>query len=165
MNNKLVIVTDLGTFKAYKSDTTPLNTPRLSLLEEIVLADGHQRLTDRVTDQAGRRGAPTLRNWGAPIMDNHNLDLEVKQRLIRQIAQNVERIARLAGHDGIWFAARPEINRQIIELLPQSLRNAIESNVPRDLVKATQAELIQWFIPSENGRKRLSRLAAPPLNR
>jgi len=39
VTNKLLIVTDLGVFKAYKVELTPRHTPRLVPLENIVLED------------------------------------------------------------------------------------------------------------------------------
>lgn len=44
MTNKLLIVTDLGVFKAYKVELTPRHTPRLVPLENIVLEDARLRV-------------------------------------------------------------------------------------------------------------------------
>jgi len=33
------------------------------------------RVVDTVTDLAGRHVAPTQKNWGAPVTDDHNLKL------------------------------------------------------------------------------------------
>ena len=44
MTNKLLIVTDLGVFKAYKVELTPRRTTRLVLVEDIVWEDARLRV-------------------------------------------------------------------------------------------------------------------------
>jgi hypothetical protein len=78
MESRLLIIADLGRVKAYKLDYTLYNTPRLELLEEIPLEEAHNRLLDKVTDEAGCHGSPTQKNWGVPLADDHNLQLEFK---------------------------------------------------------------------------------------
>ena len=73
MTNKLLIVTDLGVFKAYKVELTPRHTPRLVPVEDIVLEDARLRVIETVTDMAGRHSGPTQKNWGAPLGDDHSL--------------------------------------------------------------------------------------------
>jgi hypothetical protein len=146
MKNELLIVTDLGQLKAYKVELTPRRTPRLEPVEDIVLEGARLRVIDTVTDMAGRHSGPTQKNWGAPLGDDHNLKLETKRRLIRQIAGHIQRLIQRTGFDGCWFAAPKEINHQILEELPQAIRNRIEKNLPLDLTKATEAELLERFL-------------------
>jgi predicted transcriptional regulator len=70
---------------------------------------------ETVTDMAGRHSGPTQKNWGAPLGDDHNLKLETKRRLIRQIAGHIQRLIERTGSDGCWIAAHKEINQQILE--------------------------------------------------
>jgi hypothetical protein len=63
MKSKLLIVADLGRVKAYKLDYTLYNTPRLEQLEEIALEEAHNRLLDKVTDEAVM--APPPKRTGA----------------------------------------------------------------------------------------------------
>jgi hypothetical protein len=146
MKNELLIVTDLGQLKAYKLELTPRRTPRLEPVEEIVLEDARLRVTETVTDMAGRHSGPTQKNWSAPLGDDHNLKLETKRRLIRQIAGHIQRLIQRTGFDGCWLAAHKEINHQILEELPQAIRARIEKNLPLDLTKATEAELLEQFL-------------------
>jgi Protein required for attachment to host cells len=101
---------------------------------------------ETVTDMAGRHSGPTQKNWGAPLGDDHNLKLETKRRLIRQIAGHIQRLIERTGSDGCWISAHKEINQQILEELPQAIRARIEKNLPLDLTKATQAELLEQFL-------------------
>jgi len=145
MKNKLLIVTDLGLLKAYRLDATPDGTPRLELLEEVVLEDAHHRLIEKVTDLAGRHAAPTRKSWGAPVADGHNLKLETKRRLIKLIANHVERLVEANGHTGCWLVAHKEINHLILNELTPAARKSIETNLARDLVKAGKDELLECF--------------------
>jgi len=145
VNTILVIVTDLGLFKAYSGRLTPKHTPHLEPLEEVVLEETHHRITERVTDMAGRHSAPTNKSWGAPLTDDHGLRLETERRIIKQIAKHIERLIERTGHDGCWLAAHKEINHAILEELPKTVRDRIRKNLPRDLTKVGPEELLEHF--------------------
>ena len=145
MKEKLLIVTDLGLLKAYQLNTTPKGTLRLELVEEVTLEEVRHRLTEKVTDLAGRRAAPRARHWGAPLADAHNLQLETKRRLVKRIAANITRLVRAYALDGCWLAAHKEINHSILGALPAAIRQRIETNLVRDLVKARGPELLEAF--------------------
>jgi len=153
MKSKLIIVTDLGLLKAYKLDATPKGTPRLELFEEVVIEDARHRLVEKVTDLAGRHVSPTAKKWGTPMADDHNLKLETKRRLIKQIAGDIKRLAESNGEHGCWLAAHKEINHLILRKLPKSVRARIETNLSRDLAKASRKELLAVFAPQLAVRK------------
>jgi hypothetical protein len=115
-------------------------------VEDSVLEDARLRVIETVTDMAGRHSGPTQKNWGAPLGDDHSLKLETKRRLIRQIAGHIQRLIQRTGSDSCWIAAHKEINYQILEELPKAIRARIEKNLPLDLTKATQAELLEQFL-------------------
>jgi hypothetical protein len=146
MKSKLLIVADLGLVKAYKLDFTPNHTPRLEQLEEIVLEEAHSRLLGKLTDLAGRHSSPTQKNWGAPLADDHNFKLEFKRRLIRQISDHIRRLIERSGCDVCWLAAHKEINQKILDELPPAVCNRIKKNLPRDLTKVGQKELLDQFL-------------------
>jgi hypothetical protein len=155
MKNKLVIVTDLGLFKAYRCEMTPQQTPRLEPLKEVALQEEGTRFSDQVTDRAGERSGPTQKNWGAPVMDDHNLRLETRRRLIKEIAAEIQGLVQREEHEGMWLAADSDINPRILEELPPPIRSRIEKNVPRDLIKAGEKELIGHFLePAGAGNSR-----------
>lgn len=147
MNPKLVIVTDLGLLKAYKLSTTPRGSWHLDRLETIVLDEAHQRVVETVADLAGRHAAPTQKNWGAPLADDHNLKEETKRRLIRKIAGHIERLAAAHPDWEVRLAAHREINHQLLEALRPSTRQRIETNLVLDLVRADEQKLIECLAP------------------
>jgi hypothetical protein len=148
MKPKLIIVTDLGLLRAYRLESTPKRTPRLELLEEVSIEEAHHRLVDTVTDLSGRHGSPTARKWGAPLSDDHNLKLEIKRRLVRTIADHIRRLVHTNRGATCCLAAHKEINHLILDALPQTVRARIETNLARDLVKATRPELLEIFAPA-----------------
>lgn len=148
MNDKLLIVTDLGLFKSYRFTRTEADSPRLELLEELVLDEARQHVREKVADFAGRRAAPTNKNWGAPIADAHNLKLETKRRLVKRIAGEIERLALQHVDCGLWLAAHREINSQITSLLAGPVRERIEINLTADLVRAPKDEVLACVAPN-----------------
>ncbi len=143
MNSTLVIVTDLGLFKAYRLEQTPRGTPHLTELASIQLEEAHRRLVDAVRDMAGQRAKPTQKQWGAPVADDHNLRVELKRRLVKKIAGHLRHIASSADGDPIWLVAHKEINRAIVNELPVAVRRRVTRTFPSDLVKAPKSKLIK----------------------
>lgn len=145
MEARLLILADLGNVKAYKADLTPLGSPHLDLIEHKIIEDAHGRIVDKVTDLAGRRAAPTARDWGSPASDDHNLLLETKRRIVKQIASHIKRISEANGFSHIWIAAHKEILNMIIDELPQNIRGKVELHLARDLTKAPMEKLLKYF--------------------
>ena len=146
MNNKLVVVTDLGSFKAYKLETNNQHsTPRLELIEEFNLVDAHGKMLDHLTDVAGRYHAPVMGKWASPWGERHNIELERKRRLVKQVAYALTDLLRRNGPDGCYLAAGKEINHQIVAELPRDARAKIEKIVACDLTKAEKLEILRHF--------------------
>lgn len=145
MNARLLIISDLGNLKAYRADLTPLGTPHLDLLESVNIEEAHGRIVERVTDLAGRRSAPTTRDWGTPTADDNHLLLETKRRIVKQIAGHIKRIAEKHGFLHIWVVAHKEIINMILDELPQNIRGKVELHLARDLTKAPTEKLLKYF--------------------
>src|SRR5436190_5327090 len=146
MNDKLLVVTDLGSFKAYRLEVNNQHsTPRLELIEEFNLVEAHGKLSDRLTDMAGRYHAPTLGKWATPWGERHNIELEKKRRLVKQVAHALTDLLRREAVDGCYLAAGKEINHQILAELPRQVRARIEKIVPCDLTIAEKADILKHF--------------------
>ncbi len=145
MKNTILVVADLGGLKAFKVDNGPLNrTPRLQLLEQFENPEAHGRLVDKLSDLGGRfpRGTgPGAMSDG----ERHNIQLELRKRFVRQLAQRVNLLARNPEVERCFLAASREINRQLIEELEPQVRTKIEKNVSADLFKVEPVELLNHF--------------------
>ncbi len=147
MKNKLVVVTDLGSFKAYKLDPHDFGrSPRLELLHAVEIADAHEKLTDKVSDLAGRFGKGGGPNNAPAAGERHNIEIEQRKRLVKRLADRLNTLLRGPGVDGCYFAASKEINHQILDGLEAPARAKIEKNVAADLTKLDKTMLLDRFV-------------------
>src|SRR5438876_9385673 len=77
-------------------------------------------------------------------MESMPEELEGLERRLTQL--EIEREALRNDYEGCWLAAHKEINHHILEELPKSIRARVEKNLPRDLTKAGQKELLEHFL-------------------
>jgi hypothetical protein len=149
MKNTLVVVTDLGCLKAYRLENHhPKRTPRLELVEEFTSADAHERLVDKVTDLAGRfrlSGGPANASGAMSDGERHNIELEKRKRLVRQLARRLNALVRSKEVERCLLAASREINHQLLEELEPQVRGKIEKNLSADLTKMERAEILRHF--------------------
>jgi len=149
MKNTLIVVADLGCFKAYRLENhQPNQSPRLELVEEFTDADAHGKLVDKVSDLSGRFPRRTgASNMAAAMSDGerHNIELEGRKRLVRQLAQRLNGLLRNKEVERCLLAASREINHQLLDELEPQVRAKIEKNVPADLTKLERAEILRHF--------------------
>lgn len=149
MKNTLVVIADLGCLKAYRLENNhPNQTPHLELLEEFTSADAHEKLVAKVSDLSGRFPRSSSGAAGRGAMsdgERHNIELESRKRLVRQIAQRLNALARGPEVERCLLAASREINHQLLEELEPPVRAKIQKNVTADLTKVERAELLRYF--------------------
>ena len=150
MKNTLVVVTDLGCFKAFRLENhDPHTSPRLELIEQFDNPDAHERLVDKVTDLSGRfrRGTGNPNTTGGAMSDGerHNIELEHRKRIVRQLARRFNNLARNREIERCLLAASREINHQLLDELEPQVRAKIEKNLPADLTKIERAQLLSYF--------------------
>jgi len=148
MTNTIIVTTDLGAFKAYRLDRTQRNTPRLELIEELELVDGHGRLGDKLTYQAGRYSVP-MQSMAMSYGERQKIALELKRRLIKQIAARLTKLASRRDVEEIYFSAASEVNEMILEEAGPQVRGKIEKNLPSNLAKLDKSELLRHFLEPE----------------
>jgi hypothetical protein len=145
--SSLVIVTDRGGLKAYKVNETPTRGPSLQLVQAFNITDAHGKLSDKLTDLAGRfpvtEGAGAHR--GASSIAERKLETETDRRIYKQLAEQIAKIVGPSGKEGWSFAAPAEIHPAIVDLLPAPVRNRIVEHVKSDLLKVEVAKLPSHF--------------------
>jgi hypothetical protein len=77
--------------------------------------------------------------------ERHNIQLESRKRLVRQLAQRLNALVRSKEVERCLLAASREINHQLLEELEPQVRAKIEKNVPVDLTKLERAEILRHF--------------------
>ena len=150
MKPTLVVVADLGNFKAYRWDGDEFHsTPRLELIDAFETVDARSkrvRNTLTVLERRSANGASNPRLAGAGSDgEQHNMHLEKRRRLARQMAEGVTALLRSPEIERCFFAAPQEINHQIVERIPLGTRQKIEKNLTLDLTKIDKSVLIDDF--------------------
>jgi hypothetical protein len=145
MKKQLLIVTDLGSFKAYAVDNSGLHsTARLELIEHYNAEQPHRKMADKLSDLAGRFRAPGGKGSN-PFGERHNIELEERKRLIRQLAKRLNVLMNDREVDSCYLAASKGIDQQILGALSHVAHAKIKRNLPVDLIKTSKAKLLEYF--------------------
>jgi hypothetical protein len=144
---EIIVVTDLGHFKAYGVSKNPYESPRLELLESLDIPDAHGKFMDKFTDAEGRfeersRGTTVIATGtGEP----HNVELEIKKKVIKRIANNINTLIAKDGCSRWYLAAAEKINNQIVENLDPSIKAKLRKNIKADLTKTAKSSILGYF--------------------
>lgn len=137
---KLLIATDLGQLRAYRSEQEFDDpSPTIDLIRESDFLGRHHLFADRDTDQAGRF------REGLSDGEPHAETGEAERVRMRQVAQAVTTLAEAEGEAEIYFAAPKPVHRQLLALLGAAVRNRIRKSLELDLVKLPRRELLRRF--------------------
>jgi hypothetical protein len=147
--NTLLVVADLGGFKAFKLENNNhlSRTPRLEMLDQFENVQAHGRLVEKVSDLSGRFPRGTgLKNGGAMSDgERHNIELESRKRQVRQMAHRLNELARSPDVERCFLAASKEINHQLLDELEPKVRAKIVKNIHADLTKLERPEILRHF--------------------
>lgn len=146
---KLIVLTDTGTFKAFKLEQDQLSSSaRLEPVENYKSPLGDDRISLRVSDSAGQNTkgsvAGAANNDGA-TGERHNICLEAEKTSIKQIAQTMNQLLDNGDFESCLFAASEEINKPILEHLSPNARAKIEKNLQCNLVNAPRDQVLNHF--------------------
>ncbi len=147
MPDKLVLLADLGTLKAYKVTRDELHGhPRIDLVENMENVNAHQRISDMVTDQAGRFGVGNGVAAGQMSHgENHNLKTENEKRSIELLSSRVNEIVGGSDAAHFYFAAPAQINQRVVDGFSSAVRAKMQKNLNSDLIKIDKSELLARF--------------------
>jgi len=141
---RLIIAVDLGHFKAYKVSTDSPGSPKIHLIESYDSIEGHGKLSEKVSDGAGRFGVSGGKNGAAKgYGEPHNIELEAEKKAAKLIAKD---IAAIIGREGIkkwWFAAANKLSSLILENLEPDLKAKMDKNINSNLTKTNKSEILK----------------------
>lgn len=145
--NKVIVVADLGHFKAYGVSKNPYESPRLELLESYDILDTHGKQMTKFTDAEGRFGE---RSRGTTVMatgngEPHNVELEIKKKVIKRIAGDINTLITKDACSRWYLAAAEKINNQIVENLDPSIKAKLRKNIKADLTKTAKSDILGYF--------------------
>jgi len=151
----LVIVGNLGELKIYKANPRDLEAEaglkpenvKLDLLNSCDYIEGHQKIKDIVTDEAGRFKADAGKMGGSIAPENH-LEEKLEEDVIKQIAADIDSVAKdTKAH--IFLSLPETIFNRVYEKIEN--KNKIVQVLKEDLVKTDKSKLLDFF--NEKGQK------------
>jgi hypothetical protein len=145
--SSFIVVTDRGSFKAYKVNQTPTRGPSLELVQAFNITDAHGRMMDKLSDAAGRfpvSDGGSGRHMNS-VAERTQLETETDRRICKQLADEIVKAVKGDGVGGWSLAAPSAIHATIVDLLPAPIRDRIVEHVKSDLVKIEPAKLGSHF--------------------
>lgn len=143
--NKIIFTVDLGHFKAYRMFKNPMESTRLELIKSFDSLEAHEKLSDSLTDQAGRFGLSGGKMGVKGNGEAHSINIENSKRMTKRIAGNITAIVKTEDCE-VWCLAAPKaVNNQILDNLEKSVRDRLHKNVSADLTKMSKAEVLRYF--------------------
>jgi len=143
-----IVVVSKGELKLYEANPRTLEAEaglneyevKLDLIREEDYIAAHQKISETVSDEAGR-----FKNdgeaKGVSVGEDHNLEEEIEKRLLRLIAEDIDAIA--AESDAKIFLAIPEtVEKELMALMGTATREKIIKTVPKDYIKTDKEELL-----------------------
>ncbi|NPA27717.1 MAG: host attachment protein [Epsilonproteobacteria bacterium] len=161
LDNTLLVVGNLGELKIYKIKYELTINPkdnaktshkhhkgtlveglRFELVNDEAFVEAHKKISDIVTDKQGHFEGP----FGGVSGDGHNLEIEIVNRLLKLIANEINRVVSSSGSSK-WFLAFPQAyNKELLMLLNDDIKKNLEKNIAENLVKLPPEKIIQKYI-------------------
>ncbi|HET6409400.1 MAG TPA: host attachment protein [Chthoniobacteraceae bacterium] len=144
----LLIVADRGRLVAYSCDPNdrPGSVPKV--VAEVSFSEGHQKLSEQVTDQAGSFPDAGTAGRGNAAAERLSLIEELDVQNFRRVGNYINHVLS-SHHPSNWgFAAPSEINRAILEFVKPEYTGKLAHNLPKDLTKIPANEVAQRFAGS-----------------
>ncbi len=149
MNKSLYIVADLGLLRAYRATQKNADRqPHLELIEELKPISAHQKLSDQLTDQAGRfpkGGGAGAVSGNLSAGESLKSEAEQDRRLISRLAESIN--ALLADEDVTHcsIAISGAIHKELLEAIDPKARAKIGQVLASNLTKIDPTELVGHF--------------------
>lgn len=155
MSEHYIVAVDHGHLRIFAERKPPGQaTPGLDPVESMDFPAGKRSYTDRDTDMAGRfasskhqgaaPGGPTART-GMSIDERLPMQREESRRRAKELAAEID-VFFQRRPDATWdFAAGPELNSAVLDLLSPAVRKRVRRSVTKDIVNQRTNELRAHF--------------------
>ena len=142
-----LITADLGHLKAYRVSVDELSgKTHIHLLADQILPEGHKKLADFETDEPGRYSVRTGKiALGRPAGELNNLEMEIRKRLLGQLAQEIDSLLHREAGKRWGLAVAAELLPRFVEKLSPTARERLVKTVPADLTKLDKEEVLLRF--------------------
>ncbi|MDD5548055.1 MAG: host attachment protein [Sulfurovaceae bacterium] len=144
LENTLIIVANLGELKAFnikKHEAIVGNELKISHSLEVIndenFIEGRKKLSETLSDDSGQFVNGTL--------EDHDLKLEIENRIIREIARDIENIVKSIKPKQLFLAFPKEHNRELVNELGDQAKAILTKNLASDLVKTDKDKILSFF--------------------
>lgn len=149
MKSKLIIVADLGLLRAYREvQNSNDRNPHLELIHELRPEAAHEKLSEQVTDSAGRfpRGGGVDGVSGdLSAGEKLHLETELERRLLETLAKTINSLLADENVGRCSLAASIPIHKQLLDALDPKARAKITQVLSSNLSKTNPSELPRHF--------------------
>ena len=149
MNETLLIVADLGLLRAYREvENLADRQPHLELIEEFEPESAHRKLSDQVTDKAGRfpRGGGAAHTSGdLSAGENLHAEAEEERHLISNLAGRINALLSDKTVIRCSIAISGAIHNQLLEAIDPKVLAKIGKVLASNLAKTPPSELQAHF--------------------
>lgn len=144
--DKVIIAVDLGHFRAYRVTKQEHESPKIQLIESYDSVESHGKLSDKLSDTAGRFGVGGGKNGAAKgYGEPHNIELEMEKKATKLISNDINAIIKREGSLKWYLAASTMINSQIIDNLDPEVKAKLDKNITSNLTKTDKADIMKHF--------------------
>ena len=145
-DHTIIIIGSLGELKVYEVREHPRKkmgaderkSYGVHLVTGLDFIDMHKKLSEVVTDQAGR--------FGHSIGEEHELQNERKKRTIKEIAKDIEAIVQKLEPKNLFLSFPKEYLHKLEAELPNHVKGKITKLVGADLIKVSAEKLLSHFL-------------------
>jgi hypothetical protein len=143
--DKVIIVADLGHFKAFKVSKEVMESSRIEMIENYDILETHGKLSEKLSDSAGTfglgGGKQGIRGYG----ESHNIETENCKRAIKRLADNINKLIKKEDCQQWHLAAGRKINAKIMDNLDNTVKAKLSKNISSDLTKAKKSDILARF--------------------
>lgn len=147
--DNIIIVADLGHFKAFKVTTDPegVESPRVALLKSYDSTEARLKASEKFSDSAGRfkrDGNNSLKST-ASYGERHNIQNEAKKRLISMTAKSINELIMEQKCERWHLAATKSMNNTLLGMLDPGVREKLGKNLKSDLTNTAKSKILGYF--------------------
>lgn len=172
---EIVIVADLGQFKAYKAQERMPDAMRLErggkytvideakigqasenvkldLIKDIDYIDAHKSLRDVMSDEPGQwqggKNPFSAQGVGPRSHGQDHLEEDIERRIVKALVGDISDLIKKEGPSG-WYLALPEkIYNPVLEGLDKTIKTTLKISLAKDLTKVHRSDLVDFFKPT-----------------
>ncbi len=137
MKDSLIVLLDRAHMKIFKMHKSNKGKKSIELLEENKNMGAMQRISEKLSDQAGR--------FKEGNGENHNLAQEEEKRVVKEAADYINSYLKDSNSMDWFFASDKSIHNRILEKLDREVADSMLKSIPVNLINEDKLSLMERF--------------------